>query len=247
MQTLNNYHWLMINDIIYKINSIKNTRDMQKIFLNDLRVLVPYDSATFYLPEDLMGQSMPVSVDVPLEAIHAYQQSIDDDYTKWVFNLSQSNVYKESDLLSEEERTQSEFYNKMYKRFDVHYAVVISLVFNSNFIGCLNLYRSANKEDFSDREIYVIELLKEHLALNLSNRLYGNHINIHEMNDFAREINLTKKESEVMELLVNGFSTEEMSRKLFISPNTLKNHLQSIYAKAGVKNRMQLLKIAHLI
>jgi DNA-binding CsgD family transcriptional regulator len=51
---------------------------------------------------------------------------------------------------------------------------------------------------------------------------------------------LTPRESEVAHLVVAGMSTEAMQHKLFISPDTLKSHLRSVYRKLGVKNRLEL-------
>jgi HD-GYP domain-containing protein (c-di-GMP phosphodiesterase class II) len=48
---------------------------------------------------------------------------------------------------------------------------------------------------------------------------------------------LTKREVEVLRLLARGESTRAISHSLVISPKTADNHIQSIYAKAGVTTR----------
>ena len=52
---------------------------------------------------------------------------------------------------------------------------------------------------------------------------------------------LSRKEKEVIALVMNGLSDKEISLKLFISVNTVKTHLKSIYAKLELKGRKQLL------
>ena len=52
---------------------------------------------------------------------------------------------------------------------------------------------------------------------------------------------LSRKEKEVIALVMNGLSDKEISLKLFISVNTVKTHLKSIYAKLEFKGRKQLL------
>jgi ATP/maltotriose-dependent transcriptional regulator MalT len=47
---------------------------------------------------------------------------------------------------------------------------------------------------------------------------------------------LTARELEVAQLIVQGFSNEEISKKLFISRSTLKTHINSIYKKLGDKS-----------
>ena len=50
---------------------------------------------------------------------------------------------------------------------------------------------------------------------------------------------LSQREKEVLNLLVQGFSNEEVSNQLFISPLTVKNHIRNIYEKLHVHSRAQ--------
>jgi DNA-binding NarL/FixJ family response regulator len=54
-----------------------------------------------------------------------------------------------------------------------------------------------------------------------------------------KDIRLTKRESDVLALLVKGHSNKEMAEAMFISEKTVKNHLTSIFRKLGVKDRTQ--------
>lgn len=51
------------------------------------------------------------------------------------------------------------------------------------------------------------------------------------------EVRLTKREKDVLSLLVKGNSNKEMAEIMFISEKTVKNHLTSIFRKLGVKDR----------
>lgn len=53
------------------------------------------------------------------------------------------------------------------------------------------------------------------------------------------DVRLTKRESDVLSLLVKGYSNKEMAEAMFISEKTVKNHLTSIFRKLGVKDRTQ--------
>jgi LuxR family maltose regulon positive regulatory protein len=50
---------------------------------------------------------------------------------------------------------------------------------------------------------------------------------------------LSEREIEVIKLLEEGLSNQEIAARLFISLNTVKAHLKSIYGKLGVNNRVQ--------
>jgi DNA-binding NarL/FixJ family response regulator len=53
------------------------------------------------------------------------------------------------------------------------------------------------------------------------------------------ESSLTRREFEILEMLSNGFSYREMADKLFISTATAKTHINNIYKKLQVNNKIQ--------
>jgi two-component system, NarL family, response regulator LiaR len=57
-------------------------------------------------------------------------------------------------------------------------------------------------------------------------------------------LDLTAKEREVLVLLVKGLSNQEISERLTISMATVKYHLTNIFAKLGVRNRVEAATIA---
>ena len=57
---------------------------------------------------------------------------------------------------------------------------------------------------------------------------------------------LSPREQEVVELAVRGASTREISRALYISEYTVKDHLKSIFGKVGVRGRRPLVTQLYL-
>ena len=52
---------------------------------------------------------------------------------------------------------------------------------------------------------------------------------------------ITKRELEVLSLLLKGLTSAEIAEKLFISQRTVEAHLYNVYSKCGVSNRVELM------
>ena len=55
----------------------------------------------------------------------------------------------------------------------------------------------------------------------------------------TKRAHLTKREVKILRLVASGNTNKEIVKKLFMSEKTVKNHLNHIYRKLGVKNRAQ--------
>ncbi len=55
----------------------------------------------------------------------------------------------------------------------------------------------------------------------------------------ARDVSLTDRELAVLQLLPSMMSNEQIARELFVSVNTVKVHLKSLYRKLGVSSRRE--------
>jgi len=51
---------------------------------------------------------------------------------------------------------------------------------------------------------------------------------------------LSQREREIVTLVAQGFKNKEMAEKMFISEQTVKNHLHNIFDKLGVSDRLEL-------
>lgn len=57
---------------------------------------------------------------------------------------------------------------------------------------------------------------------------------------FAAKYEISKREQEVIQLISKGLSNQDISESLYISLQTVKDHIHRIFVKTGVKNRIQL-------
>jgi DNA-binding CsgD family transcriptional regulator len=97
-----------------------------------------------------------------------------------------------------------------------------------------NFVLSRSRGDFSVRDREVLEVLAPHLA-----RIYEREL-LRRAADIAAPGSLellTARETEVLELVAAGLTNAAIAERLWISPGTVKKHLDNVYAKLGVANR----------
>jgi DNA-binding NarL/FixJ family response regulator len=57
-------------------------------------------------------------------------------------------------------------------------------------------------------------------------------------------VSVTKREIEIIKLIAEGLTSQEMANKLFISPRTVETHRSNLMKKMGVKNSIELVRKA---
>src|SRR6185295_11644267 len=60
----------------------------------------------------------------------------------------------------------------------------------------------------------------------------------------VRDLGITKRELEILELIAQGLSNREIAEKLFVSENTVKTHSSRLLDKLSAKRRTQAVQIA---
>jgi DNA-binding NarL/FixJ family response regulator len=58
------------------------------------------------------------------------------------------------------------------------------------------------------------------------------------------EIKITQRDEQVLHLLVAGCSNKEIAEQLNISPRTVKQHLRTLFLRAGIKDGRKRVKLA---
>ncbi len=58
------------------------------------------------------------------------------------------------------------------------------------------------------------------------------------------EIKITPRDQQVLRLLVQGCSNKEIAAQLNISPRTVKQHLRTLFLRAGIKEGRKRVKLA---
>ena len=77
--------------------------------------------------------------------------------------------------------------------------------------------------------------LQKYYVANVEGKTFAD-----KMLKFINKYGISKRETEVFELICKGMTNQEISDSLFISVQTVKDHNYNIFLKTGVKNRVQL-------
>ncbi|MCB0155569.1 MAG: response regulator transcription factor [Anaerolineae bacterium] len=90
------------------------------------------------------------------------------------------------------------------------------------------------------------ELFEALAAINQGQRFVSGGIDLSQMNGAARVngTQLTSREYEVLQLIAEGHTTLEIAELMSISPHTANRHRANILQKMGVRNQMELVRLA---
>lgn len=58
------------------------------------------------------------------------------------------------------------------------------------------------------------------------------------------QIKITQRDEQVLKLLVQGCSNKEIASQLNISPRTVKQHLRTLFLRAGIRDGRKRVKLA---
>lgn len=119
--------------------------------------------------------------------------------------------------------------------------IVIRKLFNKGIKSYLD--KNSNYDEFiksvnalSSNEIYICEHAKKMMLNFISSEQEKQSPNIKEP--------LTRRELEILRLICDGYSSKDISEKLFISINTVETHRKRILMKLNVKNSVGVVKYA---
>lgn len=244
MRKLETNDWIVLNTIIYKIHTTDNFDEMRRELLEQLKMVVDYDSADFFLASKEEGRLLcrPVTYNCEVDLSEMYESL---DYSRGIMVSGKTLIYRETDIMSDEAREETDFYKKVYKPNNWHYALQIVIARHKRFLGTITFYRTIGKENFQYDDIFILDMLKDHLAYRLDKYIMGfeNEVEKLTISETITRYDLSKREATVLKELMSGKNNNDICEELFITTNTLKKHILNIYRKLGIKNRVQLFKM----
>ena len=213
MNTLQTNDWLILNSIIYEIYTTADFDQMRRKFLEQMKMLVDFDSADFYLASS--GEEYHLKAPVTYHCDEDLSEVYDSiDYSRgikpnnWHYSL-QMIMAKEKKFLGV-----VTMYRNIGKNDFSHDEVFLV-------------------DTLKDHMAYRLWQQKQ------SRMQFGEKLTV---SAATEKFGLTKQEHNILHLLMEGKDNSFICDYLSISINTLKKHILNIYRKLGIRNRVQLFK-----
>jgi DNA-binding CsgD family transcriptional regulator len=132
---------------------------------------------------------------------------------------------KMSDLIPQREWRSRELYNVFYRPFQ--YELDLRLSAHRGYTKTFLLHSS--RRDFSERDRLALELLRPYLE-RIEETFAGRR-------RVTPDVGLTRREREILSWVERGKTNVEIAQILWISPGTVRKHLENAYEKLGVSTR----------
>lgn len=142
-------------------------------------------------------------------------------------------------LISEVYLERSAYYREFMAPLNMHYETDVFFRTERSIVAGVSLIRSRALGNFTAEEIRILRGLSKFIDQLVQSRLFVPAIGESWHPDMDDDF--TSRERDVIALLRSGLSNQDIARSLGIRLPTVKSHLQSAFAKAGVGSRTALI------
>lgn len=127
--------------------------------------------------------------------------------------------------------------------------IVVSMLSDASIVSKM---LKAGADGFLNKDTGKVELLtalnkvmqgEKYISAEISMNLIT-HLSDRNVHNIENENKLTPRELEILKQISDGFTNQEIARKLFLSADTVKTHRKNILAKLHLKNTASLIKYA---
>ena len=244
--------WNTINTILLDLYTVNDVKILASKTLSVLRLLIPFSKGYFIFLDKKRQISKDLSVFLGFEEsdvekyIGTYHEK---DYLQYLYSLTnESTVYKDSAMIDESVRIETEFYQFFLKPAGIPFGAGIVLAKNQQVIAVFNMFRRENLGDFSEKDLYILNILKKHLENMVASAVKTEVPGDSEEKSLLKAVedfSLSEREADVLRLIADGRSNKDISEQIHVSLSTVKKHVYNIFNKAGVNSRAQLLTMIY--
>lgn len=203
--------------------------------------LLPLSYSLFALVDPSIRSKGMVLENVDIETDQEYQSHYSqyDPLHPDHFRESKETVVCLDGLMTEEEIFQSIYYREFMQPHRMRYVSDMFLRREGEIVAILSLMRDETMNPFSATELKLLNNLQPLLEFSLNNIYKPQRIN--ERSTLSNRFQLTARELDVIEHIIDGSPNKLIAEKMYLSLSTIKTHLQHIFNKTAVNSRTRLL------
>lgn len=227
----------MIIEFLYRLHS--GTSVVEPDALDELRRLVPCDVATY---REVGEQFVEVTSGIDateVEPIWArYDEFRHQDPLPGIahaanpaYGAPPGVAVRASDVVADRVFRHSGFFSQLCRPVGTRF---ILKVFLDTPHASAGIVLESGTRDFSDRDLAIVTALAPHFQL--ARRRHRQRTN--PAGTFTDT--LSGREREIARLVATGMTNRQIADVLFLSPGTVRKHLDNLYAKTGTRNRTTL-------
>jgi DNA-binding CsgD family transcriptional regulator len=200
--------------------------------LEELGKLVAADSIA-YCEQDRVRRLIRMIVDRPGDPDESpevsYWEIAHEHPVCRVHNRGEFGALKLSDFVSVGRLRRSRVYALWFRPQGIQHELNVAIPSPPWHTKTFLFDRAPGSPDFTERDRLVLDLLQPHLARLWRRALPGSVSHT--------GLGLTSRELQVLAWVARGKTNREIAETLWITPATVRKHLENIYAKLGVRTR----------
>ena len=243
--------FLIYNQVLSELYRCRNYECLGRYFLPTLKLLIPAPYASILRSverENRIFLMDPLCVPADfIEAERNYMRYADADQTGWLSRCREATIYRESELVEEQERLHSTIYQKCYQPYGIYDTLFYAVVHNGRHLGVLSLFRCRQDGPFTEEEVFLLKSVGSHLNQHMASLLdksdrqgsFGGR----DLSAVAAKYGLTAREKELLELLTRFRNNNEIAEALQVRGSTLQKHFQNMFRKLGVTSRWEVMRL----
>jgi DNA-binding CsgD family transcriptional regulator len=245
--------WVKINEFLLDIGKVRAPKEFCVQVIKKIYPLIPYDQARIYFVND--NEKI---VDQVLVGVEQTWSDVYLGYYSRIENGRYSIPARSYSTLTKTENGRypipklkgsvydwmnyecDEFVTKYIKPQRINYTAGFGLNDADGFTRGVYCLDRTSRSGYTHREIDTLRVIQSHLD-NLHQNLFVRASSNISISNPESQKPLTKRESEIAELLCKGMTPIKISYTLCLSLPTVYKHIANIHTKLNVSNRQELL------
>jgi DNA-binding CsgD family transcriptional regulator len=228
-----------ILDFLARVDSIDTDEPYAREVLDSLKDLIPCDRVG-YDEADVDARRF----------LDTTPETADDDALYWAtgpcpitdyrIRTGDSTAARVSDVIGRSRWRELPLYREYYQPVGLDHILDLNMSPVRHAFRTLTLFRGGDRPDFSERDRLVLEMLRPHLRAREARAalvVRAADKDPVDLGNRARDPHVTVREREILAMVAAGKTNAQIAAELWVTPGTVKKHLENVYVKLGVGSR----------